>query len=157
MFSSWSGNRCHTSLEHVTVDIQLSVLGRCSLCDKLYGFNYIQCRASSNVLKFVLLSKIGCKCMDILISELFLVSKEVSIGCPSPVYTRRHFSSLEDKEYVFNFISVHWMSAVYEGMNTYFMFANLHPGWFCVSSWHKLESLEWEELQLRQCFHEIQL
>lgn len=59
------------------MDIQLSVLGRHNLCDKLYGFNFIQYRASLDVLKFVLISKIGCKCMDILISELFLVSKEV--------------------------------------------------------------------------------
>ena len=31
------------------------------------------------------------------------------------------------------------------------------PGWFCVSTWHKLESSERKEPQLRKCLHEIQL
>jgi hypothetical protein len=30
-------------------------------------------------------------------------------------------------------------------------------GWFCVSTWHKLELSRRKELQLRNCLHEIQL
>jgi hypothetical protein len=30
-------------------------------------------------------------------------------------------------------------------------------GWFCVSTWHKLELSQKKELQLGKCFHEIQL
>jgi hypothetical protein len=36
-------------------------------------------------------------------------------------------------------------------------FLAICTGWLCVSTWHKLESLERKEPQLRKCLHEIQL
>jgi hypothetical protein len=33
----------------------------------------------------------------------------------------------------------------------------VYTGWFCVSTWHKLELSQGKEIQLRKCLHEIQL
>ena len=34
---------------------------------------------------------------------------------------------------------------------------SLHPGWFCVATWHKLKSSERKVPQLRKCLHKVQL
>jgi hypothetical protein len=50
---------------------------------------------------------------------------------------------------------------VYGGQNWHSVFSlDYFPhctGWLCVSTWHKLESSERKEPQLRKCLHKIQL
>jgi hypothetical protein len=44
---------------------------------------------------------------------------------------------------------------------TFYLFFSFHlarcTGWFCVSTWHKLELSQRKELQLGKCLYEIQL